>query len=95
MRMLVIGFIFWIFIVPSLAGSFLILAFLAAFVPPLYFALTWFAIAFTTALVLCEPFWIVPFARSGFSSSPCSRHEINPSQEKNNATSHHDKVFFR
>ena len=53
MRMLVIGFIFWIFIVPSLAGSFLILAFLAAFVPPLYFALTWFAIAFTTTLVLC------------------------------------------
>jgi len=95
MRMLVIGFIFWIFIVPSLAGSFLILAFLAAFVPPLYFALTWFAIAFTTALVLCGPFWIVPFARFGFSSSPFSRHEINPSQEKNNATSHHDKVFFR
>jgi hypothetical protein len=95
MRMLVIGFIFWIFIVPSLAGSFLILAFLAAFVPPLYFALTWFAIAFTTALVLCGPFWIVPFAGSGFSSSPCSRPEINPSQEKNNATHHHDKVFFR
>src|SRR2546430_11030869 len=73
MRMLVIGFIFWIFIVPSLAGSFLILAFLAAFVPPLYFALTWFAIAFTTALVLCGPFWIVPLAHSGFSSSPRSR----------------------
>ena len=62
MRMLVIGFIFWIFIVPSLAGSFLILAFLAVFVPPLYFALTWLAIAFTTALVLCGPFWIVPFS---------------------------------
>jgi hypothetical protein len=95
MRILVIGFIIWIFIVPSLAGSFLILAFIAAFVPPLYFALTWFAIAFTTALVLCGPFWIAPFARSGFGSSPCSRHEINPSQEKNNATSHRDKVFFR
>jgi hypothetical protein len=93
--MLVIGFIFWIFILPSLAGSFLILAFLAAFVPPLYFPLTLFAITFTTALVLCGAFWIVPFARSGFSSSPCSRHEINPFQEKNNATSHHNKVFFR
>src|SRR5712664_2744812 len=56
MKMLLIGFIFWIFIVPSLAGSFLILAFLAAFMLLLYFALTWFVIASTTALVLCGPF---------------------------------------
>jgi hypothetical protein len=95
MKMLVIGFIFWIFIVPSLAGSFLILAFLAAFVLPLYFALTWFVIAFTTALVLCGPFWIVPFTRSGFRYSPSSRHETNSSQEKNNEAHHRDKVFFQ
>ena len=95
MRMLVIGFIFWIFIVPSLAGSFLILAFLAAFVPPLYFALTWFAIAFTTALVLCGPFWIVPFTRSNSDSLPSSRHETNSSLEKNNEAHHKSNVFFR
>ena len=94
MRMLVIGFIFWIFIVPSLAGSFLILAFLAAFVPPLYFALSWLAIAFTTALVLCGPFWIVPFACSDFSSSPCRGQEINLSQEKNNEAHRNAKVYF-
>src|SRR5271167_2998206 len=49
MRTLAIWFIFWIFIVPSLAGSFLILTFFATAVPPLYFALTWFVLAFSTA----------------------------------------------
>ena len=94
MKMLVIGFIFWIFIVPSLAGSFLILVFLAAFVLPLYFALTWFAIASTTALVLCGPFWIVPFTRSDSESSPSSGHETNSSQEKNNEAHHRNRKFF-
>jgi hypothetical protein len=71
MRMLVIGFIFWIFIVPSLVGSSLILRVLAAFVPPLYFAPTWFLLGFSAASLLCGSFWIVliaPVARSRFSS---------------------------
>ena len=50
MRTLAIWFIFWIFIVPSFVGSFLILAFLATVVPPLYFALTWFVLAFSTGV---------------------------------------------
>jgi len=70
MKILLIWFIFWIFIVPSLVGSFLIVAFLLAFRPALYFALTWFAVAFTAAFVFCGPFWIIPFARPRFSSSP-------------------------
>ena len=97
MKMLVISFIFWILIVPSLVGSFLILTVLAAFVPPLYFAVTWFLLAFSTALLLCGPFWIIPFApfaRSRFSSSPCSYQEINSSQEKNNETHRTAKVYF-
>ena len=49
MRTLAIWSIFWIFIVPSLVGSFLILAFLATVVPPLHFGLTWFVLAFSTA----------------------------------------------
>ena len=64
MKMLVIGFIFWILIVPSLVGSFLILTVLAAFVSPLYFAVTWFLLAFCTEFLLCGPFWIIPFADS-------------------------------
>ena len=60
MRMLLTGFIFWIFIVPSLVGSFLFLTVLATFVPPLYFALTWFVLAFSTALLLCGPSWVIP-----------------------------------
>ena len=67
MRVLLIGLLFWIFIVPSLVGSFLFLTALAAFVPALYFALTWFVLAFTTALLLCGPLSVIPsapFARS-------------------------------
>ena len=97
MKMLVISFIFWILIVPSLVGSFLTLIVLAAFVPPLYFAVTWFLLAFSTALLLCGPFWIIPFApfaRSRFSSSPCSCQEINSSQENNNEVDRTAKVYF-
>jgi len=97
MKMLVISFVFWILIVPSLVGSFLILTVLAAFVPPLYFAVTSFLLAFSTALLLCGPFWIIPFApfaRSRCSSSPCRCQEINSSQEKNNEVHRTAKVYF-
>ena len=90
MKMLVISFIFWLFIVPSLVASFLILTALAAFVPPLYLAVAWFGIAFSAALLLCGPFWIIPFApfaRSRFSSSPRSYHRTNSSEENNNEVS--------
>ena len=98
MRILVIWFIFWIFIVPSLTGSFLILTILATVVPPLYFALTWFVLAFSTAFLLRGPCWVIPltsFARSRFGSLQCSCHKTNPSQEKNNEARHKVNVFFR
>ena len=97
MRVLVIGFLFWIFIVPSLVGSFLFLTALAVFVPPLYFALTWFVLAFTTALLLCGPLWVIPsapFARSTLGCSQCSCQKTNPSQEKNNEAHQDVKVYF-
>ena len=55
-----IALIFWIGVVPSLAGSFLILTFLAALLPPLYFALTWFVFSFTAFAVFFGPFCLVP-----------------------------------
>jgi hypothetical protein len=92
-----IAFLFWIFIVPSLVASFLFLTVLAAVVPPLYFALTWFALAFTTALLLCGPLWVIPsapFARFRPDSFQCTCQKTNPSQEKNNETHHSVKVYF-
>src|SRR5208337_2495914 len=97
MKILAIGFLFWIFIVPSLVASFLFLTVLATFVPALYFALTWFVLAFTTALLLCGPLWVIPsapFARFRSNSFQFSRHKTNPSQEKNNETHHSVKVYF-
>jgi len=70
MRGLAIALIFWIGVVPSLVGSFLILAFLAASLPPLYFALTWFAFSLTTFVVFVGPFYLVPLARSEREHSP-------------------------
>jgi hypothetical protein len=98
MRTLAIWFIFCIFIVPSLVGSFLILAFLATVISPLYFALTWSVLAFSTAFLLRGPSWVIslaPLARSRFGSSQCSCHKTNPSQEKNNEARHKVKVFFQ
>ena len=63
MRGLAIALIFWIGVVPSLVGSFLILACLAAVLPPLYFALTWFAFSLTTFAVFVGPFCLVPLAQ--------------------------------
>jgi hypothetical protein len=62
MRGLAIVLIFWIGVVPSLVGSFLILAFLAALLPLLYFALTWFAFSFTAFAVFFGRFCLVPLA---------------------------------
>jgi hypothetical protein len=97
MKILAVGFLFWIFVFPSLVGSFLFLAALAAFVPPLYFALTWFVLAFTTALLLCGPLFIVPsvsLTRNRSGSFRCSCLKTNPSQEKNNEAHHSVKVYF-
>ena len=97
MKMFLTGFLFWIFIFPSLVGSFLFLTALAAFVPSLYFALSWFVLAFTTALLLCGPFGLIPsgpLARFRSDSFQCSCHKTNPSQEKNNEAHHNVKVYF-
>jgi hypothetical protein len=62
----------------GLTGSFLILTFLATVVPPLYFALTWFVLAFSTAFLLLGPSWVItlaPVARSRFGSSQYSCHK--------------------
>jgi hypothetical protein len=95
MKMLFISFVFWIFIIPSLIASFLILTALAAFVPELYFAVAWFLLAFSAGMVLCGPFWVIPFApfaRSRFSSSARSCCQINSTQEKNDEVSSNIEV---
>ena len=56
MKMLIISFVFWILIIPSLVASFLILTLLQPSYLPVYFAVAWFGIAFGAALLLCGPF---------------------------------------
>lgn len=88
MRGLAVAFIFWIGVVPSLVGSFLILAFLAALLPPLYFVLTWFAFSFTAFAVFAGPFCLVPLARSEREHSPNHHRNSTYSEEI-----HHEHYF--
>jgi len=81
MRGLAIALIFWIGVVPSLVGSFLILAFLAALLPPLYFALSWFVFSVTAFAVVFGPFCLVPLARSEREHIP-SRYRNSTSTEE-------------
>jgi len=81
MRGLVIALIFWLGVVPSLVGSFLILVFLAALLPPLYFALTWFAFSFTTLAVFVGPFCLAPLARSEREYAPSPYRNSTYSEE--------------
>ena len=57
MKLFIISLGFWILIVPSLVASFLILAAIAALVPPLFLMAAWFGAAFTAAAFLCGPLW--------------------------------------
>jgi hypothetical protein len=73
MKMLIISFLFWALIFPSLVGSFVLLTVLAASSFWLYFAVAWFLAAFAVGTFLCGPFWIIPaipFLGSPFRSSP-------------------------
>lgn len=81
MRGLVIALIFWIAAVPSLVGSFLILAFLAALLPSLYFALTWFAFSLTAFAVFFGPFCLVPLLRSEAEHIPSLYRNSTSSEE--------------
>ena len=81
MRGLAIALIFWIGLVPSLVGSFLILTFLATLLPPLYFALTWFVFSFTAFAVVFGPFCFVPLTRSEREHIPNSYRNSTSTEE--------------
>jgi hypothetical protein len=88
MKTLIVSLIICIVFVPCAVAIFLILAFLAAFVPNLYFVFTCLAAAFATFATIWGPFWFLPCSEgSSPSSSGNQQHSIS-SQEKN-----HDKYF--
>ena len=58
MKVLVISFGVWILIVPSLVGSFVIVAAIGALVPGSFLAAAWFGAAFTAAAFLSGPLWM-------------------------------------
>ncbi len=83
MKTLIVSLIFCIVIVPSAVAVFLIFTFLAAFVPKLYFLLTWFAVAFVTLAAMWGPFWFLPSSGGSSASFSGNRQHLTSSQEKN------------
>lgn len=72
MKVLVISFGFWILIVPSLVGSFVIVAAIAALVPASSLVAAWFGAAFTAAAFLCAPWWTPADLNPSFPASAYS-----------------------
>jgi len=52
MKTLIVCFVLWIFVVPVLAGVFLIFAFIATPVPDLYYAFTSLALSFSLVAIV-------------------------------------------
>jgi len=55
-KIVMVSLIVWLFVVPCAVAIFLILTFLAAFAPNLYFILTWLAVGFATLAMMWGPF---------------------------------------
>ncbi len=84
MKTFVISLIIWLFIVPCAVASFLILTFLAAFVPNLYFVLTCIAVALATLATIWGPFCLLQSSDDRSAISSDSRQHSISFQEKNN-----------
>ena len=84
MKTFVISLVIWLFIVPCAVASFLILTFLAAFVPNLYFVLTCIAAAFATLATIWGPFCFLQSSDDRSAMSSESRQHSISFQEKNN-----------
>jgi len=84
MKTFVISLIIWLFIVPCAVASFLILTFLAAFVPNLYFVLICIAVAFALLATIWGPCCCLLSSNDRSLISSDSRQHSISFQEKNN-----------
>ena len=92
MRTLLISFVIWVLIVPALVALFLLFAFIAAFLPDLYFAAASFALAFAVLTMVWGPFWFGPLLGSCAHFFPRNRRHPNSTQEKKRAHSFKGQV---
>ena len=77
MRVLAISFGLWVLLLPSIVGSILIVTALAAFVPPLYFAVVWIGVAFSAVALVCGPFLTAaPRGHAAANDSDVIRHHV-------------------
>ena len=83
MKTFVISLVIWLFIVPSAVASFLILTFLAAFVPNLYFVLICIAVAFALLATIWGPCCCLLSSNDRSLISSDSRQHSISFQEKN------------
>jgi hypothetical protein len=66
MKILLVCFAIWMFVVPAAVAMFLIFMFLAARIPALYITSTSLALAFSILAMVWGPFWLEPFFGASF-----------------------------
>jgi hypothetical protein len=81
MKLLIVSFAIWLFIVPAVVALFLIFTFLAAYNPDLYPALASLALAFSIVTMVWGRSWLEPFFSPSFRFIPKSRQRKNSIQE--------------
>lgn len=83
MKILIVSFAIWIFVVPVAVGLFLIFAFLAAHIPDPYFTSTSLALSSSVLAMICGLLWPERFSSINFRLFPKSRQLTTSIQEKN------------
>ena len=83
MKILIVSFAVWIFVVPTAVALFLFFTFLAAQIPDLYFSLTSLTLGFSISAMAWGPFWLEPVSHVTFRLFRKFQQPTNQNQEKN------------
>jgi hypothetical protein len=82
MKILVLSFAIWLFVVPTAVALFLLFTFLAAQTSDLYPAFASLVLGFSISVMVWGPFWLEPLLHVTFRPFPKFQHRTNPIQEK-------------
>jgi hypothetical protein len=81
MKILVVSFAIWLFVVPLAVGFFLIFTFLAARIPAPYFTSASLALTFSVLAMICGLLWPQRFSSTNFRLFSKSQQRTNSVEE--------------
>ena len=81
MKIFILSFAIWVFVVPAAVTASLIFTFLATRIPDLYFALIALALTLSILTMASGPSWLEPFFITSVRSFPKTQQSPNSIQE--------------